>query len=566
MNPSATETYPVKYVLVWSEPGEGGNKIVVLPSVNSISTTADPATRVRFPINGDAYVEGNEPRREQVVISAFTGREVRYGSSASGEPTWLSGPELFEELRKFLDAYSAALKVHSGVFTRSDKKPTLAFYAVWENIAWQVVDYRLDWRHTTRDGFLAYAWTLRLETDRRLDGSERPTPQALKDLGDVRPRYTNTADRREVLYEDGQWILQKTSEQATAAASGLPIKGGVESVLTHPDSAGLDHDLDRALVQLTQSSDQKFMSWCQGAIDDAKRSIARLRRLRLQGQSMVLWPGAAFSDLSRTLDSLSREIDAAIFDLEDPHGAGAKALLELESGVLIAKRALYRTHDRYKKTIVADNTVGPGGVATSDRYAVVGGQACVSRAVNANESLPAFAGRVLGARDLWRTIAALNRQRLTGGMPVGTGVMVLLVPAVGGALQPRNGSSDLYGTCWRVDDQSQLIWRDGGFVQARGSSAWVQAIALRCRHIKGTLASAPDCGLVDIIGDGSSGTDLAIYAFDLRNQVLSDTRTSNVDRLAVRRDGDRIYLDASITPIDGRRRELSVPVVIEGGP
>lgn len=131
---------------------------------------------------------------------------------------------------------------------------------------------------------------------------------------------------------------------------------------------------------------------------------------------------------------------------------------------------------------------------------------------------------------------------------------------------PRDGSNDVFGECWRVDDGMQLIWRGTGFDKVRGPSAWVQAITMRFRHSLGTLASAPECGLIDIVGDSSASADLARLAVSVRSQALRDSRTSTVEQLRLSREGDTIVVQASVRPVDGKTRELTVPIVLEGMP
>lgn len=578
-NPFDIETTPVQYLLVWKDP-TGQDRAFIIPSVNAIVGSQAPATSVRFPVDleADAYIEGGPIKHEVITLSGYSGREDRESSSRHGAASVIrSGPEAFEELRGFLEDYAKALSQVAGAVRRvSDAKrhPQLLLYATWEKLAWVIGKHKLDWRHTNADGTLAYLWTLQFETVKRLDDAAPPTspllaeePEVSTIIGDWITK--NGFDNPE-LVATPRFSWERAKEAADEIREGKAPSVAVPDVLSEIPGEPLEVAVDNALVVVSTEEVEVLGADLRKYIDDCKRALARVSAVRRAAKRTVEWPGAVFSDACDVVTTTLQEIDATLFDLEDPRGTIQRTLHKIEASFLRVKRGLEKTFARAGKVRTAGQRTGPGGPTTTDRVAANRGEQCVVREVNAGETLPEFALRVLGARDLWRLIARVNGitdpWHFNSGVPLGTGGFPLLVPVPSGASLPRDGSQDIFGSCWRVDEHGQLIWRSSAFEKVRGPSAWVQALSMRFRHTLGSLASAPECGVEDIIGENSASVDIARFTMRVREQALRDSRTVATERLRVVRDGDAVFIEADVRSVDGKRRELSVPVVVQGRP
>lgn len=572
-------TLPVRYILVWTQGTE--QRLVIVPSVNGIQSDGGPATSIRFPINpsAPAYIEAGQIRHEVVILTGFSGREERQGSTREGKEDVLPGWKLFTEFIGFLEDFSKEAAKQGGALNRLDTRllPRLELFSTWEGVSWKIGKHTISWRHTSAEGTLAYQWTLRLETVGRADEAKKPnsplmeadlSPDAVREGGYAPPsQYT-------IMRGDGQWHTNVANAANSYRKGATPDPKDLEKIpgpLSDQAEQPLESEVDRATVAMVIDDISSAGKRVQRTVDDCKRMLARVARYRQLAISAAEFPGAVFADALNVIDTATKEFDAVV----DAIGPGENGLLErtvrgFEAPLLRVKRAIERALGRAGQARVQVGSSGPGGPTTSDRLTASAGERCVVRTVDAMETLPAFAQRVLGSRDLWQAIARVNGivdpWRLGFGVPLGTGGFALLVPAQEGSVFPRDGSNDVFGECWRVDDGMQLIWRGTGFDKVRGPSAWVQAITMRFRHSLGTLASAPECGLIDIVGDSSASADLARLAVSVRSQALRDSRTSTVEQLRLSREGDTIVVQASVRPVDGKTRELTVPIVLEGMP
>ena len=561
---------PVRYLLSWIDKrfvDEGGRRTVVVPSVNAIQAEQAPATSIRFPVDptADAYVEDGPVRHEVITLSGTSGYEQRQGTDRGGKADFLSGPELFEAFRDFLTDYTREAAARRNAVTRDAEPPQLALYATWEGTSWNVGNHRLNWRHTVQDGTLIYAWSLRIEAIGRPD-DRRPGVDPISDPI-ANDEYPSGVDVARALNERQMAAWRKNGAAAAAIRAGrAPDLDGVGGPLSEPSVELAGAAADRLVVDF-EGADREVSALgkrVRSAIEDVKRAVNRVTQARRGVEAAFDFPATLWSSALGAVEKALLEIDATYESLT-PDGALARSCRRYEAACLRFKRSVERTFARAGRTRVrvADDAVG--GPVAYDRVRASSGAACVTRGINENETLPAFALRILGRRAAWLLIARLNRisdpWRTGLGVPIGTGGFALLVPAEVGPRIPRDETVNVFGSCWRVDDDGELVWRETGFDVVEGLSAYNQAIAMRFRHVKGTLASAPECGVIDVVGDSSATFDLGAFLADVRAQVLRDSRTSKVERLMIAREGDTIIVTADIIPANGEAQRVSVPVV-----
>lgn len=552
---------PVRYLLQWFDAVASKRRTVVVPTVNAIQAEQFPATSLRFPADPrePAYVENGPARYESIVLSGTSGYEQRQGTNRGGDATLLWGAELFEALRDFLKDWIQEAAARQNAETRDKNPPTLTLFATWEGIAWTVGNHKLSWRHTVQDGTLTYAWTLRLEAIGRPDDRQKPV-DPLADDDDL----PSTVDTARSLNERRMAAWRKNGRAAAAARAGA-APGDVDGPLSEPPVEGVDAATDRVVVDLA-GADRELSALgkrVRGAIEDCQRAINRASQARRGVEAAFDFPATVFSSALSTVEKALVEIDETYESLT-PDGALAKSCRRYEAALLRFKRSVERTFAKAGRVRVRAAEDGIGGPVVAERVRASVGTACVTRVLDENETLPSFALRLFGRRDLWLEIARLNRLsdpwRTGVGTPIGTGGFALLVPAEVGPRVPRDETVNVFGSCWRVDDDGQLVWRVSGFDSVEGIAAYNQAIAMRFRHVKNTLASAPECGVADVVGDSSPTLDLGAFLADLRAQILRDSRTSKVERLMIVREGDTVIATADITPANGEAQRVSVPV------
>lgn len=579
MNPTAT---PCRYLLEWTNPGaKEPSRVIVIPTAGSIQSEQEPATSVRFPADPDAepYIEDGPVRREVVVLTGTSGLEARQGSTRDGGVATLSGPELFEEMRDFLAEYiREAAKRRNAMRRRSGMR--LVLYATWENIAWVVTKHKLTWRHTVADGTLTYQWSIRFETSGHADDAsavEDPllgieqTPVENAELEGLGRDGYGTVLRRDANGATQWHIIESNAAKVRGGGSLETSDGlwpeGVPGPLSEPGVVYPDLATDTAVVELAAIA--KGIGATGGrvkaSIEDCQRFLNRVSNLRRVAENAFDFPASIFSDGLGIVERGLLEVDRALDDVTlDPTSPFARSLRRYDAALVRFKRSVERAFATSGQTRVGAQDA-PGGPTVVDRVVVRGDERCVTRVIGGGETLPQFALRVLGNRDLWKAIARLNRISdpwHTGlGVPIGTGGYALLVPDDGGPKVPRDGTTNIFGQCWRVDDDGQLVWRqDAGFDVEIGLRAYVQTLTMRFRHKKGTLAADPSCGILDVIGEVLQPADLARLLADLRSQALSDSRTSAVERLMVVQEDDTVLLAADIRPADGETQHVSVPV------
>lgn len=584
MNPSFT---PCRYLLVWTSPEDPKHPaVVVIPTVGSIQAEQAPATVVRFPADpfAAAYVEDGPVRHEPITLSGTSGLEARQGSALDGSLAILSGPELFEAMRDFLANYATEAARKRNATTRG-LAPTLKLYATWEGLAWVIGKHKLTWRHTTRDGTLTYQWSLQLEAIGRDDGTLENIhdPLAGEDLSPIENAELAGLGRDgygTVLRRDAtgatQWHIIETNAQKVRSGGSLVVSDGLwpegmpgplsEDAVVYPDLASDTFAVELAAIA---SGIGATGGRIKNSIEDAQRVVNRVANLRRVAENVFDFPATVYSDALSVVERGLIEIDRALDDVAlEPTSAFARSLRRYDAASNRFKRSLERAFANSGQTRVP-STEAPGGFAAADRVTVRGGETCIVRVTNGGETLPQFALRVLGSRDLWRTIQRLNRitdpWRTNLGVPIGTGGFGLLVPDDGGPKVPRDGTSNVFGQTWRVDDDGQLIWYSGaGLDVAIGLSCYIQAMTMVFRHKLGTLAADPLCGMLDIVGEVLVPTDLARVLANMRAQALRDSRTLAVERLRIVQENDTVLLAADIRPAAGETQVVSVPVTFGG--
>ena len=188
------------------------------------------------------------------------------------------------------------------------------------------------------------------------------------------------------------------------------------------------------------------------------------------------------------------------------------------------------------------------------------------------DSLIRLARRVLGDANRWTEIASLNNfsdlhTHENGVLTPGTR---LLLPArqyvtqVEQSVLGAKTTSELLGKDLSLDLKSgDLVVKNNDISLRFGQDNLEQALAVRLLTTQNTLPMFPEYGLPIAPGIGMTRRVAAYAGLHCKEQVLRDSRVSEVRDVSVQDEGDGISVSMRIVPVDGGDMNFISPLSTE---
>ena len=566
----------VRFMLEVHVPGAPVRPMVI-PPVSRYVPAYQPA-RVSEWTLGDRPIKQKSGFREfPISLAGTSGGAKRFPVyNRDGVATELDGRAHMVEFVEFIKRYEAEGKLYEGAVNRDPSKaPRLVFRSMQDEAtdeAWYVEITSFVPVRDTEGARTIRSFTLELLTE-GLVSDAKPEPvsgpakqQAANDALDGAVRNIIPLEEIDYYDDDGTLNLAELDERDPERAERARVFYGKEAL------SRFDKEIKAATVtptdavtmaSLAEIRDELPARWAQmrGPLDDFTRVCRSAKEVAGVVRSYVRFPAVVTNSIvDAAVDAVEvLEAFADAVPLGEGRDEARKWFMEaygsIENARSKALAALGQAGGRY---VPRDNQA-VGGTPSDNTYGVADGRPVVSVPLEQGETLPAFAGRVLGDPSRWEELLALNGMASPFDAPDGgplTAGLILRAPSPQGVQAGQE--PELFGSDLAIDDEDNLIL-DGttDFARVRGEDNLTQALRRRLLAVKGSNIVFPLWGLLRLIGEGAAAGTVGLIGYETRAQMKRDNRVRAVADMRVSQTGGRFEAEFSVRTATGS----TIPVV-----
>jgi phage baseplate assembly protein W len=529
----------VRYILE-AKYGQKSKKIF-LPYVGHIDFARQHAVHTTWTFGRVPYHQYSGIRQQQIKLSGRSGLRPNFEAPSlfdfAAVSDDMSGPALFRQLEKFFEEFETKAFNAQQIY---EEEPKLIFKALWEEKSFYVTHTNFSWSRDKSNSRFSYEWSLELDTYADL---EKPEPNALTSI-------LNTA---------------------LAAAKAATIAINAASVAINSAT--------RVLQSIEQNLD-KFKEPLRAFVNMSQE----IKKLGTSADSVIRFPQSFFNEVFIALGhavSLVFEAWARLpfFDKDAARATMFRVLTSLAEARRVVVTALglnfigsdlwTTSYEKKGQTPLTQKSSALKTSPISAGFVLVNGQTAQVYEVKSGENLLDIAQEILGNRDAWKSIASLNNMSspttLATGAPLVAGSIVY-VPVASDSPANLIGSKDVYSTDILIKNGDMVIAGIPGqnatdVRTVSGISNLKQALSHRLLTERGDNSSFPDYGVPKLVGTPSAAYKIAEAAAEVRAQFGAEKRIESVKNLSVIDNGDRMVVNATVTPVNGQAFSINVPVL-----
>lgn len=537
---AALTRVPIDYLLEFYD--DSGSIVSVL----TLPNTPEEIECIR-PLAGTiTYTLGNMPIR-QIVESKFraitlrgrSGIEPRQGYTRKGDLKFQDARDILLEFDGFVQDYTKSQEIYNRgfLFNRSEKRqPKLIFRAFNEDINLLVEPENWRWRRASDTSRLSYEWELTL------------TAYGYSDVAGMPKNAFSPLD--EYAESVGNAVNSAATAIAIASNSATNLRNDVKAIVSPTLNALRNVGIS---AQLLAGSTRSLLAYPKEVLGNVARVARSFRQAVVDFSELTegIGFGAELHQLrgifGETENTTTRSIDQALF-----LAGGGPEDLNSQSYALTESDVLYSNYDLNNSN-------------SRDRVLSV-------YITKEGDSLIKLADRVLGDANRWTELASLNNfsdlhTHENGILSPGTR---LLLPArefvtqVEQAVLGAKTTTELLGRDLAVDLRSgDLIIKNDDISLRIGPDNLEQGLAIRLLTKQNTLPMFPEYGLPIAPGIGMTRRVAAYAGLHCKEQVLRDSRVSEVRDISVQDEGDGISVSMRIVPVDGGDMNFISPLNTE---
>lgn len=188
--------------------------------------------------------------------------------------------------------------------------------------------------------------------------------------------------------------------------------------------------------------------------------------------------------------------------------------------------------------------------------------------VQYGDSLQRIALRELGDASRWLDLIVLNGLSPPYIVPpeLATDRLVspgdrIMVPAPGSGVAANQDADAVLG-CDLLLTKGQLSVANGDLAMVSGIDNFAQALSIRVTVEKRELGFHPEfgCWVRSLLGDIGGQPSARLAAFYVKSALKEDPRVQSVDSCIATLAGDKILVDATVTPVSGQSAALSLVI------
>lgn len=530
---------PIDYVLEVYDFGGDLTTCVTLPNTpEQIECTRPLAASIRHTLGSLPIRQIVESRSRTIVLKGRSGVTPRQGYTRSGDLKFQDPREALLEFDGFLQDYSLMQENYQRLMFTSSlsnkiKQPKLVFRAFNEKINLLVEPTSWFWFRSADTSRLSYQWELTLTA-----------------YG-----YSNEIGIPENVFSPIDAYARSVGDAINSVATSLGTLANASTNLRNDMKALVSPALN-ALRNLGISA------------QNLAGSVNRLMLLPKEVLANFVVAASAFKDAVDRFREIANPFD------EDTYRSEIDTFRTVfgetaDAAERVANQGLFCTGG------------GPSSVASAE-LALQGTDTLSTQSTNVEskeslfsvyqtrvgDTLINIAQRVLGDANRWVDIARINN--FTDAHTHENGVLVpgtrLLLPIrsdidTAQAVIGAKSTEELLGIDLALNlATGDLVLHAGDIAVRHGASNIEQALAVRLLTRKGTLPMFPEYGLPIAPGVGMTSRVAAYAGLHCKEQVLRDSRVSEVRNVQVQDEGDGVSIGMIIVPIDGGNMEFVAPL------
>lgn len=528
----------VLYVLELRDLSDNRNEFLAamhLPLVQSVQFNRQEASSFDWTLGNVPIREFAGLRESMISISGRSGIAHRLGRDAKGHILFASGPELMQELEKFLEGYQeeALNRQNSahGIFNTKE----LYLRCFFEGKHYKVEPVSFSFNRNTSSTRFSYEYQIQFRT-------YGPAAE---------PKYS---------------FMATMNNKAQQAASMV-------------DSA-------TAFVAFADQTTQEFGAAVQSFVEpirSVRRMMEQVSSTATSAESVIRSPEIFAEEAFRTVDAaITATTDLAVMATSLAYGLGDDAIAEIQKAQRTARQfmgtvrraSLNVLGARFGRTIDAGDediplaAIGFGTVTGAVGLGPVQGVANI--VVKSGQDLKDVAAAVYGDESLWTVLASINGFTGVNQMPNGSPIVAgttIIVPLFDGkglpAPQDANVLSpdSIYGVDLKLTDDGDLFDGVKDVATIRGVPLLRQALTVRLLTSKGEHGVFPNYGLPKLVGEPSAGSTAGLLSASANEQMTADPRISQVTKISLEDMGDAISVECMVTTVGGP--DIPVAVAVE---
>ena len=206
---------------------------------------------------------------------------------------------------------------------------------------------------------------------------------------------------------------------------------------------------------------------------------------------------------------------------------------------------------------------GRAGSSIASAVMAINGAIVAASSLQANETLPQFAYRMLGDAERWREIMVLNDMaspyEAADGTPLYAG-MSLLVPVNPGVAQTPRDINDLFGADMKMHGREFVLNGTTDYAIVRGQANFEQGIVRRLTNIHGDNEVFQRWGMPPLVGEPGVAGTVGYIAAHVREQIEADHRVRKVENVSVTGGGDSYDVKFDVVSVTGSVVPIIAPM------
>lgn len=530
---------PIDYVLeMYDDTGKFVTCITLPNTPEDFECTRPLAASIRHTLGNLPIRQIVESKHRGLILKGRSGIQPRQGYTRKGDLKFQDGRDILLEFDGFLQDYTKLQETYQGGLFSTNKKeqPTLVFRAFNEKINLLVEPDFWSWRRSADTSRLSYEWTLNLTA-----------------YG-----YSNKKGIPQNVFSPLDDYAQSVGDAINLAATGL---AGLSNATDN-----LRNDV-KALISPTLNSLRNTGLAAQGLAGAANR----LALFPKETLASFVTATATFVDAVDRFREVANPFDGDTYRTEIET---LRALFGEKANecLRVSNQALFVAGGGPSDVSSAQSELRASDVPTTTTSSVsVQERKLLSVYITkTGDTLIKIAARVLGDADRWTEIASANN--FTDSNTFETGTLApgtrLLVPTAGireeQAVIGATSTYELLGKDLAIDLASGDLVLHAGDIALRSSTQNLeQALAIRLLTPQRTLPLFPEYGLPIVPGIGMTSRVAAYAGLHCKEQVLRDSRISEVREIKVHDEGDGIAVSMRIVPVGGGNMDFIAPLSVE---